>query len=938
MPFVFLLVALAQAPTPPPWHKLVAVPVPRLGLRALEGCSVEVVAEGPALHGATGFAFMPDGSLAIRAGRNEGWRVWDWDGARLQATKRELAGPPSVGEPRNSSGTPVRLALTSGKALAPGKPVPGTLLLGDRFPPILQGWWLTAHPDRSALVAYRMVREGAGLAAADAMELVASDRGDMSIAQVGEGPDGAVYALDSRLSPGRAGTRAGTRILRLAWAGAEDSPALAPHPVGRFAGYHKAEAGALVETLRGEDVPARFAAALALTPRVGEAKGALERLLADAEAPNDARLAALRLLEPMWKPEWTPIVTDLLEQPGDDLRAEAAQVLARRARRNDPACAGVLIKVLGDGAPTVQMAAAGALARLEIEGGADSLANALTLEEPGIPAVREAFLRALAAYGSQGMDRLLSAAESGVRRQADRAVSAAAECPGPALSESLPRWLANPNLSSGQREALLAAASRGPAPPLALAGAILNWLVEHPEEPGPTRAAGVLCLARGGILASEQGKALVRGLLKEGEPVVAAAVATAAGRGRLAVFAPEVLALSRQATSSQTARAEAVAALAALGNPGFAEAARAFLEEANLAGDSVPPVISTIWEALFRLDPAQAARVAEIRLPGLGNPALARAILAQGRADREIALRLARAALPAGISQADLKALLEDPGLLSIRKELMEHWLLSRGKEPVSTGPGWSLAETGLTLFRDPAVGCLRCHQENGTGPLAGLGAGEVLRGRPRREAVRALLHPQSRRGAVAFKLKNGQELAGLVTREAKGLVFILGSDGLARELASGDIASRKPLGRSLMPDHLVADLSLEKAEALAALVERGIPGALEPKPQRMAVVSPREAASLLEGKLGEPAWAEPSAAHRPGPAGILVEGIVEGAAEGPARLLVEGGVVERVWVDGAVQPETIPALRKGSSRVVLWVVPEKGQAVRWRLAKATAP
>ena len=68
------------------------------------------------------------------------------------------------GGPRNASGTAVELSLDPLKSLAPGKPLSGALLLGDRFPPIIQGWWLTAHPDRSALVAYRMVREGAGLA------------------------------------------------------------------------------------------------------------------------------------------------------------------------------------------------------------------------------------------------------------------------------------------------------------------------------------------------------------------------------------------------------------------------------------------------------------------------------------------------------------------------------------------------------------------------------------------------------------------------------------------------------------------------------------------------------------------------------------------------------------------------------------------------------
>ena len=367
----------------------------------------------------------------------------------------------------------------------------------------------------------------------------------------------------------------------------------------------------MLGALRGEDVPARFVATEALAPRVGEAREALLGLMADAEAPNDGRLAALRLLAPGWKPEWTPVVTDLLEQPGEDLRATAADVLAARARRNDPVCAGVLLKTLGDGDARVRMAVAAALARLEIDGGSDALVNALTLEEIGLPAVRDAFVRGLAAFGAQGMDRLLSAAESGVRRQAERAVAVAAECANNALVESLPRWLENPNLATGQRAALLEAASRAQVPAPAVAAKVLNWLVEHPDEAGPTRAAGVLLLSKTPVIMGEQGKALMVALLKENDPAVSAAMAAAIGRGRLAAFVPEVVTMARAGGANPTVRAEAVSSLLALGRPEAAEAARALLEDVPLSGDSVPAAVPLIWERLFRLDSALAIGAAE---------------------------------------------------------------------------------------------------------------------------------------------------------------------------------------------------------------------------------------------------------------------------------------------------------------------------------------
>lgn len=935
---VYLFLALAQPPSPPPWHKLVPAPVPRLGMKVLEGCSVEVVAEGPALLGATALAFQPDGSVAIRVADKQSWRVWEWAGKKLRQSALSPPRPPMAVGPRNASGTAIGLFLDAPRALAPGKPLPGTLLLGDRFPPIIQGWWLTAHPDRPALVAYRMVREGAGLAMADGIDLLTADRGDMALAQVTEGPDGAIYALDVRLAPGRAGTRAGSRILKLTWTGADDAPALPPHRLDRFEGYSKAGVETLIGALRGEDVPARFAATDALAPRVAEARDALVRLMTDAEAPNDGRLAALRLLAPEWKQEWTPVVTDLLEQPGEDLRVAAADVLAARAGRNNPVCAGVLLKTLGDGDARVRIAAAGALSQLEIDGGADALVNALTLEEVGLPAVRAAFIRALASFGAQGIDRLLSAAESGVRRQADRAVAAAVECANKALAESLPRWLENPNLSTGQRAALLEAASRAAAPSDAAAAKVLNWLVERPDETGATRAAGVVFLAKSPVLEGEQGKALARGLLKENDPLVSAAVATAVGRGRIASFVPDVLSMARKGSLNPSARAEAVLALLALGRPEAAEAARTFLEEVPLAGDTMPAAVPLIWESLFRLDSSLAIGVAEKRLPGMTDSGMIRFMIEQGKTGKEVAGRLAKAAPLDKLTDADLSALLDNSALLSIRKVIMEPWLFRRDKPSGAAGPAWSLAEEGWELFRGAKVGCCRCHPEGPMGARKGPGANEVLQGRSHVQAIRALLHPSAhfdaRHGAVAFRLTNGQELIGLVTGQPGGLVYILGSDGISRTLSVKDIAARKPLGRSLMPDDLLADLRLHEAEALVALVQFGIPDGLAPKSQRAASVTREDQAGLQEGRLGEPQWNASQGTAPAGPGGVLLEGIIEAPEEGPARLVLEGAAVERVWVDGAIQPETIPSLRKGSSRITLWVVPLGEDAVRWRLAK----
>jgi hypothetical protein len=55
------------------------------------------------------------------------------------------------------------------------------------------------------------------------------------------------------------------------------------------------------------------------------------------------------------------------------------------------------------------------------------------------------------------------------------------------------------------------------------------------------------------------------------------------------------------------------------------------------------------------------------------------------------------------------------------------------------------------------------------------------------------------------------------------------------------------------------------------------------------------------------------------------LEATVESAKGGPARAILESGLLVRVWVDGVLQPEALPVLPKGSGKVVAWVIPAKG-------------
>ncbi|MBM4095955.1 MAG: hypothetical protein FJ261_04180 [Planctomycetes bacterium] len=919
---IIMLLAFSQPPSPPPWQKLVPAPQARLGLRVMEGCAVEVVAEGPALIGATRLLMVPEGLIATDHSLMRTKRPWSWKDGRL--VPGELGRSPLNGMPglhphflRSKAAPPI----APGNALSTTAPIDGTMLKGDRFPPIIQGWWLTAHPGRPALSAYRVVsREGAD-AVSDGIDLVVADFRDMEIISLTEGPDGAVYALDIRGASALA-----PRILRLTWAGVEDAPALKPHPFDRFSELAKARPEALVEMLKGEDALARTAAAQALAAKPVEAAELIGRLMADPEAPSDARLEALRILEPHWKPAMKAIVIDLLEQPGEHLRMAAAEVLGWRAGKKDQDCAGVLLKALGDGDVGVRIKVAATLSTLRIDGGAEALANTLTLEDVSAGAMRAAFVASLATYGGRGMEALLGAAESGVRRQAERAVAVAAECGNEALVESLPRWLENPNLNESQRQALLVGGSRSPKFPEKASEKVLNWLVEHQEEAGAARAAGVEMLAKAGVVRGEQGRAFLKALLADANPAAQASGAMAAGIAGMKDLYPEVVALARKTGAPAAVRSASVRSLLLVRHASAVDAARAFLEETDPSTDIPAEWLSPVWEGLFSQDAATAVAVAVKRLPAYTDSSLIRVILRGARQDRAAAERLMRAAPLARLSDGDLEQLLDDPENIAHRAPLMQQWL---GRQAPASKPADSEAmERGRTVFLSESARCIQCHRWGAGKPLAGPDAAVILRGRPRTEAIKALMYPSAHFDrayeSTVFKLKNGQEFTGISGPRQGGMESITGEDGVVRVVPTADMASRRLSGRSLMPDLAATVFNRNEANALVSLVEQGMPALAMPVVVRHVPVSPDAESAMLKGDLANPSWLPWKGELPSSIEGVLLEATVESATGGPARPILEGGFLVRIWVDGTLQPEALPVLPKGAGKVVAWVIPAK--------------
>lgn len=117
--------------------------------------------------------------------------------------------------------------------------------------------------------------------------------------------------------------------------------------------------------------------------------------------------------------------------------------------------------------------------------------------------------------------------------------------------------------------------------------------------------------------------------------------------------------------------------------------------------------------------------------------------------------------------------------------------------------------------------GCNNCHTTSASDPLRGPFLGNIATIYKRRELTEAVLVPNKSiaQGFVAhqFALKDGEEIEGFVIQEAADKVTIRNVAAQEIIIPTGDIASRKKIEKSLMPEGLAANLTPKE---LASLID----------------------------------------------------------------------------------------------------------------------
>ncbi|MDB6069521.1 MAG: putative glucose/L-sorbosone dehydrogenase, distantly related to bacterial beta-galactosidase [Verrucomicrobiales bacterium] len=134
-------------------------------------------------------------------------------------------------------------------------------------------------------------------------------------------------------------------------------------------------------------------------------------------------------------------------------------------------------------------------------------------------------------------------------------------------------------------------------------------------------------------------------------------------------------------------------------------------------------------------------------------------------------------------------------------------------------------AARGKVLFEGTSRGlCALCHTLDGTGAKAGPDLSGIGDKFGRADLVKSVLEPSSTIAVgyttTVLTRKNGEVAAGVIKQATADWVEVMGADGVAVRVPMGEIADRRDLEQSLMPEGLQATMKVEEFADLIAYLE----------------------------------------------------------------------------------------------------------------------
>ncbi|MSR31863.1 MAG: hypothetical protein EXR99_10200 [Gemmataceae bacterium] len=598
---------------------------------------------------------------------------------------------------------------------------------------------------------------------------------------------------------------------------------------------------------------------------------ALKILSKEDEIPL-ARVLALHSLGGAWGKEIQEACLQALESGIPELQTGAAEYLSRYCPKKNEPVFNALLKQLGTEQPQVRPAVIRAMGMLNAPGTAEILVNSALFYEGGNPRVIQAFRTALRAAGKEGLDRLLAAGDSGVKRDLQKALEFQVALQTADSASAIPAWLANPNLTSGQKAMLLRSLLFLPPLNPRDRGAILAEVTKLADNTPEVRIALAKTLPLLAPPGHPWATAFLDKALRDGDPVLRIAALKA-----LDEKSPDIL-ISQVGELLQDKNLPPEETLALLGaagrvkKPDFIPLLAGRVQEEKgkdhntIRLQAFRAIRKISEEAAFTLarslllhsDKELRLEAAKVLLSSAAGTHFLASKLLEGKAGPEI--------LPL-VMEAGQKLL---PGNPDLKKPLGE-LLQAQWKQLPSDGKISGDRDQGLQVFLNSrGQSCLACHRVQGVGGALGPDLTQACGNQSGKKIVESLLFP-SQEIALGFRAvtvlhQSGALTTGmLVHRDGKKLLL---RDATLRDIGIPleEVSKISPADKSLMPEFshgqftwgqcldLAAFLQGKNSESLAGavLVASAFSDSVEKNNQEILVFPTGGGFLDLQGALGK--------------------------------------------------------------------------------------
>jgi putative membrane-bound dehydrogenase-like protein len=722
----------------------------------------------------------------------------------------------------------------------------GLLIYNDTFfPKEYQG--LLYYPDvfRKLIRAYKVEPKGATFEVAEEFEFMKSEDPLFRPCQMVLGPDGAMYIVDWRTNSGGAGQLWGDgvhgRIYRVSWAGTEKEPVIDLRGRDSWAKIGKMSQEDLLKTLASPRFSDRQAAQQELVRRGPRCLADLLKIVRDPDQLLRARIAALGASESLWNSDVELAVFKLLQDKNATLRRLAADALELNADHGDKNAHAALLRALDDRDPAVQRAVALAIGQINGPGAADDLVSLLAFDLGKDPVLTDGIVRAIEKLGKEGIDRLLSLADSGVPKDLDKVVGAFEAMRIRAAAEALPMLLKNPHLTVAERAGLLRSFNNYELdPPIALEPAF-DYIRTHPDEDLAVKLAAVEVLTATPLLKRGKGQDWLLPLLDVENSGARLAVIRAVEEARVTKASPRLIVFIGDAKRPLAERIAAVKALRVLNDNKAAPVLKEILQSPPVAGPEGAAFHVEIFRTLAALNAAAAHEAARgileqkdslLRIDAvqiLGTQPGGAAFVGKLYLDK----KLPREMLPQ-VADNLRKHAEKNPEIGQMLKDVMKSGLLfstepaevEKVRRHVQTKGN---AQRGRELYLNgKMLACINCHRMEGVGGNVGPDLTRLWETSTVEKTIESILDPSK-------EIKEGYQMYKATTK--KGLVYqglkiaqtpdeVVLRDATAKDvhIPAKDLDELVVSKASIMPEGVVAQLSYDQfIDLIAFLKDRGV-------------------------------------------------------------------------------------------------------------------